>query len=436
MANRVVMPKAGMAMETGIIIKWLKAKGDTVQKGEPLLEIETDKTTMEVESGYSGVLLKILAKEGEEIPVVQTIAYIGEQGEQVPEEEPESQPKEAPPSQKEEDKPQEPAAKSAELSGWSGKHAATPAARRIAYEKGIELSAVAPSGSFGQIKAEDVLLQTAVKATPLAKAIADDIDIKLAEIRGSGHDGKVTKEDVMHFVTQAQMRADGEDELVPHSAMRKVIAQRMLQSHLEIPPVTQNSLADVTELMALREKINAGTADLRVTLNDFVLMAVARALREHPYINASYTDQGMLIKKRINVGMAVALYDGLIVPVIRDTNKLSLKQIAQAAKSLASKAKDGKLMPDEYTGGTFTVSNLGMMGVTAFTPIINQPESAILGVCAIRQCLEMDDKGEIHKRLKMDLCLTYDHRSIDGAQAALFSNTVIKLLENPLLLLV
>lgn len=438
MAYKVVMPKAGMAMETGIVGKWLKEKGDKVEKGEPLLSIETDKTTMEVESMYSGVLLEILADEGQEIPVVQTIAYIGEPGEKIPEEEKKALSEESISVEQAESKAEETVDfKKQELTN-GGKIAATPAARRIAKEKGIDISSVEPSGRFGQVKSSDVLAQsTAQAATPLAKAIAKDRGVSLEDLEGSGHDGKITKRDVLLAQQRAEYVQVADDELVPHSSMRKVIAKRMLKSHQEIPPVTQSCMADVTELMKLRSQINEGLGkDRRVTLNDFIILAVARALREHPYINASYTPEGMLLKKNINIGVAVAVDGGLIVPVIKNADRLLLTEINQIAKQLATKARESTLSPDEYSGGTFTVSNLGMMNVTSFTPIINQPEIAILGVCVAEQRLEMDDVGNISKKYKMPLCLTFDHRSIDGAQAALFSNTIVSFLENPLLLLV
>lgn len=434
MAYAVIMPKAGMAMESGKVIKWLKNEGDRVEQGEPLLEIETDKVNMEVEAMNSGVLLKVLAHEGDEVPVVHTIGYIGEAGEAVPETEANA----VPVAEKTVEQfvvaaaAQNPAAK---LQG--GRIPATPAAKRLAAEKGIPLESLTPSGSLGQIKAADVAAGSA-KATPLAKAMAADLGIDLKKIVGSGSGGKVTKADILPAAPAAAATTAsvyGEDELRPHSAMRKVIAKRMLQSHTNIPPVTQNCVADVTTLMELREKINA-MGDVRVTVNDFIVMAVAKTLKEQPHVNASYTDAGMLIKKHINIGVAVALPEGLIVPVIRDADKLALHEISATAKNLQKKAREGRLLPDDYSGGTFTVSNLGMMGVTAFTPIINEPESAILGVCATEQRLEMDDEGRITKRLKMPLCLTYDHRSIDGAQAAVFSNRVTQLLENPLSMLV
>ena len=430
MAYAVIMPKAGMSMETGKIVKWLKKEGERVETGEPLLEIETDKVNMEVEAMNSGLLLKVLAYEGDEVPVVQTIGYIGEAGEALPEAE-----KPVTEARQPAEKPAEAAIKEpvAKLEGT--RIPATPAAKRLAKEKGISLQSVVPSGSLGQVKVADVAAMGTAKATPLARAIAADLGVDLNTVSGSGYGGKVTKADITPVAAPAVAMSE-EDELRPHSAMRKVIARRMLSSHTNIPPVTQNCVADVTALMALREQINAARSEGRITVNDFIVMAVARALREQPHINASYTADGLLIKKHINVGVAVALPEGLIVPVIRDADKLPLSGISAAARELSAKAKEGRLSPDEYSGGTFTVSNLGMMGVTAFTPIINEPESAILGVCATEQRLEMDDEGRIEKRLKMPLCLTYDHRSIDGAQAAIFSNRVTQLLENPLAMLV
>lgn len=425
MADKVVMPKAGMAMETGKIVKWLKKEGDSVEIGEPLLEIETDKVSMEVEATVSGVLLKILAQEGEEVPVVQTIAYIGEQGEDIPELETAKPAQSSVAAEKE----KAPAQKIGMLKYDGKRIAATPAARRIAKEKGISLEGIMPSGSRGQVKAVDVQnVQAKTKATPLANAIATDMGIDISGIDGTGFAKKVTKADVLAAGASPALVLR-RDEFIPHSTMRRVIAKRMLQSHLEIPPVTQNCVADVTELMELRKKINTG--ETHITVNDFIIMAVSKALKEHPRINASYTEEGLLLKKHINIGIAVALPEGLIVPVIKDADMLTLKEISAKARELAGKARQGRLLPDECSDGTFTISNLGIMGVMSFTPIINQPEIAILGVCAAEQKLEMDENGNIIKKIKMGLSLTYDHRCIDGAQAAFFSNRIVELLENP-----
>ena len=424
MAYKVIMPKAGMAMENGKIIKWLKDEGEFVETGEPLLEIETDKVNMEVEAMNAGVLLKILAHEGDEVPVVQTIGFIGEKGEAIPEahDQPDNQ-------TTIEKAKMEPATQAVALNNTEEKIAATPAAKRIAREEGIDLREVAPSGSRGQIKAVDVT-KTETKVTPLAKAMAADLGVDVEGIAGTGFAGKVTKADVK----QSTVQAADETTIVPHSAMRRTIAKHMLQSHQQIPPVTQSCVADVTELLALRKKINTG--DMRISVNDFIIRAVAKTLKEQPRFNASYTEEGLLLKKHVNVGVAVALPEGLIVPVIMDADQLTLSGISQQTKKLAGKAKEGKLLPDEYANGTFTVTNLGMMSVTSFTPIINQPEIAILGVCATEQRLEMDESGAIVKRMKMGLCLTYDHRCIDGAQAAIFSNRIVELLESPVTMLV
>jgi len=424
MAHKVIMPKSGMAMETGKIIRWLKNEGDRVEAGEPLLEIETDKVSMEIEAVDSGVLLKILAHEGDDVPVTRAIAYIGEPGEELPEE-----------AVKEETSKEIKAAAASATNIGALKTSdervpATPAAKRIAKEKGISLKDITPGGSRGQIKASDVAAaRAAVKATPLAKAVAESSGLELSAVSGSGFAGKILKEDVLAAKAAGE---SAQDTLIAHSAMRKVIAKRMFQSHAEIPAVTQNCVADVTELMALRNRFK--TADTRPSINDFIILAVAKTLKEQPRFNASYTEEGMLIKKHINIGIAVALPEGLIVPVINDADKLTLRQISEKSKELAEKAREGRLAPGEYSGGTFTISNLGMFGVTSFTPIINQPEVAILGVCAIEQKLEMD-AGQIVRRMKMGLSLTYDHRCIDGAQAAIFSNRIAEFLENPLLMI-
>ena len=429
MANRVVMPKAGMAMETGTVVKWLKEIGDTIVQGEMLLEIETDKVNMEVEALHSGVLLAKFAGPGDVIPVVETIGYIGEAGEKIPAYEKTA----TTPEVIEKEKAQVNKVESKDTPVvLAGRVLATPAARRIGKEKGIDLASISPEQGRFYLNAQDVEnAKVGAKASPLAKVIAADKGIDLDDITGSGFDGKVMKADLMMKSDAMTMAVQAQDVLVPLSGMRKVIARRMLSSHTEIPPVTQNTMVDVTKLLAFRKQLNE-SIDVKVTINDFVLAAVAKTLREQPNINSVFTDDGILQKGNVNVGFAVALEDGLIVPVIKDTDRLSIKGIALSAKRLATKARAGKLMPDEYSGGTFTISNVGMLGVTAFTPIINQPESAILGVCAIEQKLEMDDDGNIIRKDKMPLCLTYDHRGIDGSQAAIFSNRIVQLLQNPL----
>mgnify|MGYP000854030569 CR=1 FL=1 len=441
MAVEIIMPKAGMAMEEGTVIEWLKKVGDKVEAGEPLLIIETDKTTMEIESPASGYLLKILYDSGDVVPVVQTIGYIGDMGEELPDKAVEDKEIPADNESAEEKTAKSESKDTKKLSIAGNRVAATPAARRIATEKGIDLSKITGTGRFGEIKAADVEKAEAVKATPLARRIAEDQNIDLSRIQGSGFNGKIRKEDLGLTVHQQEKAvADvlktepAVAERKPLKGMRKVIADRKLKSHTEIPPVTLNVKADVTELVALREKLNAALG-FKVSINDFILRATALSLKESPNINVSLEDNELVFKSEVNVGMAVALDDGLIVPVLRNIDKMSLVQIAEKSKELAGKAREGKLLPDDYTGGTFTVSNLGMFDITAFTPIINLPEAAILGVCTIENELKMID-GKIENRSIMGLSLTFDHRLIDGAQAAVFLKKIKLLLQNPLKLIV
>lgn len=440
MAEKVIMPKAGMAMETGTIIKWLKEVGDKVEYGEPILEIETDKTSMQVEAMNDGYLLSKLYEAGAEVPVVTTIGYIGEKGETPPAGDAPAAPKAASaPEAKEEAKEAAPAVEEKKPASFAtgGKLRATPAAKRIAREKGIDLASIDTNGQ--PVKARDLDGASAkVKATPLAKRLAEQNGVDIASVAGSGYGGKVKKDDVLAAVAApaaATQAASEEDVLMPLNGMRKTIAKRMLESHNNVPPVTLNTQADVTGLFALRKQIN-DISDTKVSFNDLVVKACAVALREFPNINASYTEEGVLYKKDINIGIAVALDDGLIVPVLRNADKYSLQTLAAASKDMAGRAREGKLLPDEYTGGTFTVSNLGMFGIQSFDPIINMPEACILGVCAITDQLVMEEDGSIKNHKKMGFSLTFDHRCVDGASGAKFLQRVVQLMENPLGMLI
>ncbi len=391
MAEKVIMPKAGMAMEEGKIIRWFKKEGDSIEKGEPILEIETDKVNMEVESMSSGILLKIIGQDGDVFPVTDTIGYIGEKNEEISvdvagkidigthdfEDEETSESKDQVVLYK----------------STGGKVAATPVAKRLAKERNINLQTVNGTGIHGEIRIRDIEAIEQQKITPLAKKMSQANGIDLDNVFGTGHQGKIMKADILQLLEgrceeeASAIVLDDENtdaDRVPLNGMRKVIAERMLRSHTEIPPVTMNMKADVTSLSRYRKEIN-DSLGIKLSYNDFILKATATALSEMPYVNASIEGDEIVYKKDINVGMAVALDEGLIVPVIRKTDTMSMKMLSERAKDLASKAREGKLMPDEYTGGTFTVSNLGMYSVTSFTPIINQPESAILGVCAIEK---------------------------------------------------
>jgi pyruvate dehydrogenase E2 component (dihydrolipoamide acetyltransferase) len=439
MAEAVIMPKTEMAMEEGTIVRWLKNEGDTVEVGEPLLEIESDKATMEAESETAGTLIKIVRGEGETVPVTETIGYIGEAGEQVPEEPAgsaaapgadasaqtaQAQDAGAEGSEAESESKTPAAAPSADASAQAahpeaqtGRIRATPHARTLARQHGVELAQLQPSGPDGEIKARDV--EAAVGETARR---ADDTGPTAERGRASETAGAAA-------ATPGQP-AERREKL---SNMRKRIAANMAESHREIPPVTLNAEADVTELASVRERLNAD-GGFRYSFNDFVMKATARAVAEYPRINVRLEEDELVRMSAVNLGMAVALEEGLVVPVIHGADALSLGQLAERSRSLAERAHARKLSQEELSGGTFSVTNLGMYGIRSFTPIINPPEAAILGVCAIDSRVKMQDGRPVERRF-MGLSLTIDHRIIDGAQGSLFLKRLTELLENPLRLL-
>ena len=421
MANNVIMPKTGMAMEEGTIVRWLKAVGDAVSKGEAIAVIETDKVTMDLESDFDGTVLAIVHKDGEVVKATQTIAWIGAPGEKV-----EAAAAEPAPSAALTALPAPAPSKAMTAApSSSGRVPATPAARAFAAEAGIALSSVAGTGPGGAVRLADLQKAAEVKATPLARKVAGMRSVDLAGVEGSGAGGKIRKADVETAAANGGLAAG---RTIAFTGMRRAIAEKMTRSHQQCPAVTLVTRADVTELSALRERANAAGGD-KLSFTDFIVKAAAAALREHPLINSVVNGDSATLKDEVNVGIAVALEAGLIVPVIRGADRLSLRQIAAAARDLAERARAGTLSPGEYSGGTFTVTNLGMYGITEFTPLINVPESAILGVGAIEEQLRTGPSG-IESRKLMNLCLTHDHRHIDGAPAAAFLARIRSLLEN------
>ena len=413
MAFEILMPQLGLTMEEGTVTQWLKQEGDPVKAGEAVLEITTDTLTNEVTSDHDGVLLKIVAQEGEDIPVKGLLGYIGQAGEQVGDT--------AAPA---------PAAAPAQASAAPATPAAAPAAapsgvririspyaRKLAAGMGVDYSHLTGSRPSGRIVAKDILAAAeAQKAAPAAPAAAPAAP-------AAAPAAPAPKKGGLELM-------DG-DTIVKLSGMRTVVAARMLQSHTEIPPVTQNTKVDVTALMQFRKSL-AETAGKKFSVNDLILKATAKVLRQHPEILVSY-DNGQIIQRaHVNLGMAVALDAGLIVPVIRDADKMGLEELAAKAKDLATRAKGNQLTTDEYKGSTFSVSNLGMFGIETFTPIVNQPDAGILGVCAIQDELVMDDEGSISKHQIMRLSFTFDHRLIDGAVAAKFIMDLRDLLQSPM----
>ena len=411
MAYEILMPQLGLTMEEGTVSSWLKHEGDAVKAGEAILEITTDKLTNEVTSEHDGVLLKIVAQEGEDIPVKGLLGYIGEAGEQV-----------------------------------GG--AAAPAA--------VSVEAVAPAAASAAVIAPAAVSAggARIRISPFARKLAANMDVDYSALTGSGPSGRIVAKDI-YAAAEARKSAPAVapaapaaapaapaakkgglelmegDTIAKLSGMRKVVAERMLQSHTEIPPVTQNTKVDVTALMKFRKSL-IETAGKKFSVNDLILKATAKVLRAHPEVLVSYDNGQVIQRAHVNLGMAVALDAGLIVPVIRDADKMGLDELAAKAKDLATRAKENKLTTDEYKGSTFSVSNLGMFGIETFTPIVNQPDAGILGVCAIQDELVMDDEGNISKHQVMRLSFTYDHRLIDGAVAAKFIMDLRDLLQSPL----
>ena len=462
MAVEVIMPKAGSEMEEGEIVQWFKNEGDHVEEGEVLLEIVTDKVNMEVEAEATGTLLKILAQAGDVVPVVKTIAWIGEPGEKIPgaSESGEVAPAETIIEKKVDYTP----VKEVENVDYSGLRA-TPAARAYARKKGIDLSKVKGSGPKGRIHKDDVLdykLNSKVKISPLAERIAKIEGINTESIVGTGPNGKIMKADIMavlHGVQKAEAapkaevapkaakapKAPNENqwgvvETVPMSPMRKVISKRMSESYFSAPTFVVNVEVDMTELLALRKKVVDAIIEetgKKATVTDFISLAVIKSLMKHPYVNASLSsdEKEMYLHHYVNLSIAVGMDSGLVVPVIKGADKMSLKELVVASKEITTKALNGKLKPDEMADSTFTISNLGMYGVKSFVPIINQPNTAILGVSATVP-KPVVYNGEVTVRPIMTLTLTADHRVVDGLEGAKFMKTLKEAIENPLSLLI
>jgi pyruvate dehydrogenase E2 component (dihydrolipoamide acetyltransferase) len=448
MANSIIMPKTGMAMEEGVIIEWRIKEGDPVKKGDVVALIETDKSTMELESDYDGVILAILGKAGETVPVTKVIAWIGKPGEAVPRDSgpkavTSSGPAAVPSGSSAAPASASPAAVSPAALTGDGKTKATPAARALAKEKGLDLAAVAPGGKYGEIRRADVektASGSAVNATPLARRVAEAEGISLAGIQGSGHAGKIFSADLSAaFAARGSAVLQARpDSRVPLTNIQRITGKRMSESRQTIPEVTENTRADVTRMLAIRkelnDQLNASGVSAKITVNDFVLAAAAKALAAHPRMNSVLAGNELIYKGSVNLGLAVATERGLLVPVLRGAQNLGLVAISAAAANLAARAREGKLSPEEMSGGTFTVSNVGMYGITAFTPIINPPEAGILGVCAIEDELKLEGEKVVNRK-KIGLSLAFDHRIVDGADSALFLKTIRELLEAPLLII-
>ncbi|GAA0335098.1 dihydrolipoamide acetyltransferase [Oceanobacillus oncorhynchi subsp. oncorhynchi] len=440
MATKVMMPKLGAQMEEGTIVSWLVEEGEAIEEGDPLAEIQTDKITMEIEAETTGIVLKKLYEKDSIVPVQQTIAFIGEEGENVEDVEVSQNKSEA--TLEADNQMSEAAGKETEPVETTNKIRRTPAARNLAQEKQIDLAQVKGSGPLGRIHQADVEeVMKEAKATPLAKKVAENQNINLQDIEGSGVNGKIHRDDLLAQTTSNEFdnACNGSiEKSYPFKGMRKIIADRMTESANSGPHVTLDVEIDVTEVVSLRKKLLPVIEEaegLRVSYNDILIKATAAALKKHPNINAELRGDKIIHHIDVHIGMAVAVDGGLLVPVIRHADQKGLARIARDAKSIGNKARENKLLQDDLAGSTFTISNLGMFAVDHFNPIINRPNSAILGVGRIQKKPAVFS-DEIQIRSMMGLSLSFDHRIIDGAPAAAFITELKDLLENPYKLMV
>ena len=444
----IEMPKLGDTMEEGKILRWIKREGDPVKKGEPVAEVETDKVNIEIESFASGTLRKILVPEGASAPIGADIALVGTPDEPLP----------------------------GTIEG-NGNAKATPAASQGGQNSGLNPSISSPAQNSAGMAVENILAPQATTATmtkqalstgeqgrvfisPIARRLAEEHSIDYRYIRGTGPNGRIIKMDIEAALAQAAQQAaapaampvalpvqpepvpaaidTGDIVEIPLTSMRRTIAKRLSQSMQAAPHFYVTSVIDTGKLAALRQQINEYAANdpapVKVSFNDLIIKAAALALVRVPQVNVSFAEDRLLQKKSVHIGMAVALEQGLIVPVLHDVDHKGILDIARESHRLSEAARSGKLRPEDLSGGTFTVSNLGMFDVESFTAVINPPESAILAVGSITPTPAVVD-GQVVVRDRMKVTLSSDHRAIDGAIAARFLQEVKRLLEEPLGLL-
>ncbi|MFD1449083.1 dihydrolipoamide acetyltransferase family protein [Oceanobacillus profundus] len=440
MLKEVFMPKLSSTMEVGTLLEWFKEEGESVEVGEPLFEIMTDKINIEVESYDEGILLKKYYNVEDEIPVNEIVAFIGESNDKAPDNPPAAGNVEQSGEEvvAEEVASQEEATTSVES---NGNVRATPAARRVARANNLSIATVQGTGENGRIHEQDVVDALNTKSsklvTPLAAKIAADQGIDTDSVQGTGARGKVVKQDVLGQQTSSVQEA-GELERIKLKGLRKAVADKMLQSASSIPHVTLTTDVDMSKAIEVRKAllptIEAQTG-YRVSYTEIIMKATASVLKKHPRVNASLIDNEIVMNQAINLGLAVAVEDGLIVPSVPNVDKAGLAELTTVSKELGAKARNNKLTPDEMRGSTFTISNLGMYAIDGFTPIINAPETAILGVGRIvEKAVVIEHVVEV--RPMMVLSLSFDHRAIDGAPAAAFLTELKERLENPWTLLV
>jgi len=446
MAEELFIPKLGQTVEEVTLVKWNVKDGDKVKQGQEVLEVETDKAVFPVEATASGIIHIGPYANGAVVPVLEVVAVIGKPedkftpgGAPAPYET--EQPTAAPAAAAD-----APAVAAPAENAPTGRVLASPRARKLAESKGIDIAQVPPTGGEGmRVVEKDVLayLEKQPKATPVAQNMAAQAGIPLASISGSGAGGMITKTDVERAMqpsstapaVSAALPAAEVTERLPLRGVRGIIAERMGTSVHTTARVTLFMDVDATEFVAMRERLKARLKDewgFAPSYNDLLAKLCALALRKFPYMNARLAPDSVELLGRINIGLAVDTERGLLVPVAKDADKLSLRQLGARYRELAEAAKNGRALPDDLTGGTFTITNLGMFDVDCFTPVINLPEACILGVGRIAPAMMVKD-GQGVVRQKMTLSLVFDHRIVDGAPAARFLQYIKDLIEEPYL---
>jgi len=408
--TEVIMPKMGDGMEEGTLLEWLKKDGDAVKSGEVIGTIQTDKATLELESPGSGTLTGFLIAPGETVPVGKPIGAILKAGESLP-------------------------------AGW-GSGAAVASAPAAVASAATE-APVAAAVSVASVSSEP---SGRVKASPLAKRIAAEAGVSLSSVIGTGPGGRIVEKDVRAAISAggtklpsmpsapAAVTATAEDQVVKINRLRQITAQRTQASKQQVPHFYVRVEVDLEKITAVREAFKEEEAG-KISVNDFVIRACALALRDMPIVNSTYQGDHLLQYGAVNIGMAVALEDGLTVPVMKNADQMTLRQISAASRTLAGKARDNKLGPDELSGSTFSISNMGMLDVDDFLAIINTPNAAIVAIGTAKRVVVVTEDDEFEARWKMNISGSFDHRVVDGAVGARFMNVVREYLENPTRLL-
>ena len=453
MPKEIYLLKVGMTMTEGLVSEWYITDGDQVKKGDMLYALETEKVNMDVDAEYDGTV-KHLVPVGQAMEPGDVVGFIFEAGEEIPVDigaVPAAGNATAPVEIAPESNVQPASAQPVANNASEGRVKSSPAARRLAEELGVDYTTLAGTGPGGRIVEIDVQAASAggapaaavpsnIKASPLAKRLAEQKGVNLALVIGTGPGGRIVESDIEAAAaapSAAPVSGPSAGETIPLRGMRKTIAQRMYSSIQGSAQLTMDMEAPMDDTVRLRESLieEWQNEQIRPTYTDLVVKAVAKALKSHPQMNSQFGETEITLLTDINVGIAVAVEDGLVVPVVRNAADLSVKEIAIESSRLASLARDGALGLDDYAGGTFTVSALGMYGVDSFTPIINEPQAGILGVNRIYDGMEWEGDRPV-KSKKMNLSLTWDHRVLDGAPAAEFLKEVCALLANPFRLLV